>query len=190
MSVASITTAGREIRDTGLDTSTGRDVDDVVITLTENVTSIQGTVRGDGAAGAAVIVFPVERARWVDYGWDPILIASKAADSNGAFLVKGLPEGDYFAVAVDGSQHDAWTDPKFLEAASAVATRIALKWGDTKSLDLAGQQGGREMKAAWIAGLTLLARTADADGAADRPEPGRTHDHADGGHGVDRRHGR
>ena len=125
-----------EIRDTGLDTSAGRDVDDVVITLTENVTSIQGNVRGEGAAGAAVIVFPVDRTRWVDYGADPILIKSKAADSNGAFLVKGLAEGDYFAVAVDRSQHDAWTDPKFLDAASAAATRIALKWGDKKPLDL------------------------------------------------------
>jgi hypothetical protein len=83
-----------------------------------------------------VVVFPVERARWADYGWDPMLIRSKAADSNGAFVVKGLPEGDYFAVVVDPSQHDAWTNPKFLEAASVVATRIALKWGDKKSLDL------------------------------------------------------
>jgi hypothetical protein len=136
VSVASVTAAGREIRDTGLDTSAGRDVDDVIITLTENVTSIQGTVRGDGAAGAAVIVFPVDRARWVDYGWDPVVIQSKAADSSGAFAMKGLPEGDYFAIAVDRSLHDAWTDPKFLDAASAVATHIALKWGDRTSLDL------------------------------------------------------
>jgi len=136
VSVASITSAGKEIRDTGLDTSAGRDIDDVVVTLTENVTSIQGTVRGEGASGAAVIVFPVDRARWIDYGWDPILIRSKAGDSSGAFVMKGLPEGDYFAVAVERSQHDAWTDPKFLDAASAVATRIALKWGDKKTLDL------------------------------------------------------
>jgi hypothetical protein len=134
--VASITTGGREIRDTGLELSDGRDVDDIVITLTENVTSIQGTVRGDGAAGAAVIVFPADRARWTDYGVDPILIKSKSADSTGAFAVKGLPEGDYLAVAVDGSLHDAWTDPKFLDAASAVATRITIKWGDKKPLDL------------------------------------------------------
>jgi len=50
--------------------------------------------------------------------------------------MKGLPEGEYFAVAVDGSQHDAWTNPTFLEAASAVATRISLRWGDKKALDL------------------------------------------------------
>ena len=93
-------------------------------------------MRGDAAAGSAVIVFPVDRARWVDYGWDPLLMTSKAADVNGVFLVKGLPEGDYVAVAVDRSQHDAWTNPKFLEAASGVATRIALKWGDKKSVDL------------------------------------------------------
>jgi hypothetical protein len=136
VSLASVTSAGREIRDTGLDTSSGRDIDDVVVTLTENITSIQGTVHGDAAAGAAVIVFPVDRARWVDYGFDPLLIRSKAADNDGVFLIKGLPDGEYFAVAVDSSQHDAWTDPKFFDAASAVATRIALKWGDKKSLDL------------------------------------------------------
>jgi hypothetical protein len=134
--VASVTSAGREIRDTGLDTSAGRDIDDVVITLTENVTSIQGTVHGDAAAGAAVIVFPVDRARWVDYGFDPLLIKSKAADNDGVFLIKGLPEGEYFAVAVDRSQHDRWTNPTFLEAASAVATRISLEWGDKKAIDL------------------------------------------------------
>ena len=136
VSVASITTAGREIRDTGLDTSDGRDIDDVVISLTENITSIQGTVRGDGAAAAAVIIFPANRARWTDYGVDPILFRSKATDSTGTFLVKGLPDGDYFAVAVDGMQHDAWVDPKFLEAASTVATRITLTLGEKKSLDL------------------------------------------------------
>jgi hypothetical protein len=136
VSVASVTAGGREIRDTGLDTSDGHDVDDVVITLTENLTTIDGNVRGDGAGGAAVIVFPADRARWVDYGIAPTLIASKAADSNGAFTLKGLPEGDYLAVAVDGSLHDAWTNPKFLEAASVMATRISLKWGEKKPLDL------------------------------------------------------
>ncbi|HEX5215642.1 MAG TPA: carboxypeptidase-like regulatory domain-containing protein [Vicinamibacterales bacterium] len=136
ISVASVTSAGREIRDTGLDTSAGRDVNDVVVTLTDNVTTIQGHVRGEGAAGAAVIVFPVDRARWVDYGFDPLLIKSKAAANDGLFLVRGLPEGEYFAVAVDRSQHDAWTNPKFLEAASSVATRISLKWGDKKDIDL------------------------------------------------------
>ena len=135
-SVASVTSGGRDIRDTGLDTSLGRDVDDIVISLTENLTSIQGTVRGDGAAASALIAFPVDRARWLDYGLDPMLIASRAADSAGAFALRGLPEGEYFVVAVDGSLHDAWMDPKFLEAASAAATRIALKWGDTKTLDL------------------------------------------------------
>lgn len=135
-SVASVTSAGREIRDTGLDTSAGLDIDDVVITLTEKVTSIQGTVRGDAAAGAAVIVFPVDRTRWINYGFDPLLIKSKAADNDGVFLVRGLPEGEYFAVAVDRAQHDAWTNPAFLEAASAVATRISLAWGDKKALDL------------------------------------------------------
>lgn len=136
VSVTSITAGGREIRDIGLDTSDGRDVDDVVITLTENLTVIQGTVRGNGAGGASVIVFPVDPARWVDYGLEPTLIQSKAADTNGAFSVTGLPEGNYFAVAVDGMQHDAWADPKFLEAASAIATRITLAAGEKRSLDV------------------------------------------------------
>jgi hypothetical protein len=134
--VASVTLGGREIRDTGLDTTAGHDIDDVVVTLNEQVASIQGTVRGDAGTGAAVIVFPVDRARWVDYGADPLLIRSKSADQNETFLLKNLPEGEFFVVAVDRSLHDAWRDPKFLEAASAVATRVSLKWGDKKTVDL------------------------------------------------------
>jgi hypothetical protein len=83
-----------------------------------------------------VIAFPVDRARWTDYGWDPTMIISKSLDSAGAFVVTGLPEGDYFVVAVPSSQHDAWTDPAFLDAASKVAKRVSLKWGDKTSVDL------------------------------------------------------
>ena len=39
-------------------------------------------------------------------------------------------------IAVDRSQIDAWTDAKFLAAAEPLATRVSLKWGEQKSVDL------------------------------------------------------
>jgi hypothetical protein len=136
--IVSIVSDGRDVRDTGLEVAAGRDVDDLVITLTTKIIGLTGTVRGaTSPVAAAVIAFPVDRARWINFGPEPERIQSRSADSAGAFDISGLPEGDYFVVAVDPSQHDAWTDPKFLEAASAVATRVSLKWGDKKTLDLA-----------------------------------------------------
>jgi hypothetical protein len=137
ISIASIMANGQDVRDTGLDASLGTDFNDVVITLVNKTIELSGTVSGhDAATPAGVIAFPVDRARWTDYGWDPTMIISKSLDSAGAFVVTGLPEGDYFVVAVPSSQHDAWTDPAFLDAASKVATRVSLKWGDKTSVDL------------------------------------------------------
>jgi hypothetical protein len=134
--VASVMVDGRDVRDLGIDTSAGRDFSDVVITLTDKAIDVSGTVRGTSPVTAAVIVFPADRSGWTDYGWSPTKIQSKTVDRAGAFLMRGLPEGDYFVIAVPPSQHDAWTDPRFLEAASAVATRVSLAWGDKKAIDL------------------------------------------------------
>ncbi len=136
VAVTSVMVEGREVRDVGIDTSSGRDLNDVVITLTDKAIDVSGTVRGASPVPAAVIVFPADRTGWTDYGWSPTKIQSKTVDTTGAFLIRGLPEGDYFVAAVPLSQHDAWTDPRFLEAASAVATRVSLKWGDKKVIDL------------------------------------------------------
>jgi hypothetical protein len=84
-----------------------------------------------------VIAFPIERERWINYGWSPPRLRSARSGSTGAYQLQQLPEGEYFLIAVDGLKVNAWTDPKFLAAAVPQATRVSIKWGDKKTQDLA-----------------------------------------------------
>lgn len=136
--VMSIVVDGRDVKDAGFDASRGQDVDDVVITVTDKVAAIKGAVHDDqGPAISAVIVFPADRGRWVNFGWRPTALQSTRSSSNGSYQFDSLPAGDYLVVAVDVSQADAWVDSAFLAAAAPQATPIQLEWGDKKTLDLA-----------------------------------------------------
>ena len=136
LAVMSLMVGGKDVRDIGIDASVGRDIDDVVITLTDRHAEIRGTVNGRPGAVAAVIVFPVDRQQWTNYGWSPARFRTTRAGLDGAFVLTRLPEGEYFLVAVKPEQIDAWTDPQFLASASIRATRVALAWGDRKVQDV------------------------------------------------------
>ena len=136
LAVVSMMSAGKDIRDTGVDASAGQDIDDVVVTLTDKVAEIQGTVHGRPGAVTAVIAFPAERQHWTNYGWRPPRFRTARAGPAGGFRITGLPAGEYLLVAVTPDQIDAWSDPQFLAAAAIRATRLTLAWGDKKMQDL------------------------------------------------------
>jgi hypothetical protein len=134
--IKSITVGGQDFTHRPIDPSTLPPGSEVVVTMTDELPEIAGILRtADAAASrAAVIVFPVERDQWRRYGFTPARIRSVAIDPDGAFRLRGLPAGEYFVVAVDASQMDAWHDPAFLEKAAAVAPRVTIGWGETKSV--------------------------------------------------------
>lgn len=136
--IASVMSNGVDVTETGFDGSLGTSYDNVVITLTKAGAQISGVVRdarGQAAQGA-VLVFPVDPKRWVDYGLTAARLRSTSAASDGAYKFSLLPEGDYFVVAVPPGQNRGWLDPKFLAAAAGKATRVALATGASKTQDL------------------------------------------------------
>jgi hypothetical protein len=137
--VKSIVADGRDRTDTPFDLSDGRDISNVVVTFTGKSGTVSGVVRDRNATptnAAAVIAFPVEREQWSGYGFTPVRIKLADAGTGGAFTLTGMPAGEYYLVAVDSRQSDAWQDPKFLERAAGGASRVSLAWGDTKNVDL------------------------------------------------------
>lgn len=135
--VVSVTAEGRDVTTSGFDGSLGRDFTDVAMTLTDKRPVVSGVVRDNqGPARAAVFVFPVDPQLWADWGWEPMWLKSTSSGGDGAFTVTNLRAGEYFAVAVSRELKDAWTQPKVLAAASVVATRFTLRWGDKQTLDL------------------------------------------------------
>jgi hypothetical protein len=133
--VKSIQAGGRDVTHLPISITAGRNVSDVVITFTDQLPTLSGTVQGDAAAlsHAAVIVFPVEREQWIGYGLRPTRILAQPV-SGAAFRFDSVPAGEYFVVAVDVSQITSWQDPKFLARAAAVASRVRVDWGGRPSV--------------------------------------------------------
>jgi hypothetical protein len=135
--VSSVIVAGQDVRDTGIDVSSGADVNDVIVTLTDKLATVSGSVRDTGATSqAAVLLFPADRAAWTNYGWHPLRIITTLTDVKGGFQLGRVVAGDYLVVAVDLSKGAAWTDPAFLQAAASLATPISVKWDEKKNVNL------------------------------------------------------
>jgi hypothetical protein len=136
--VKSIVVAGQDVTNAPIDTSAMRNLTDVVITFTDQFTTVSGFVQGDEArmSEAAVIAFPVERDQWTGYGLTPVRIMAAPMSATTGYQLRGLPPGDYYLVAVELAQITAWQDPKFLERAAGVATRVKLGLNQPQITDL------------------------------------------------------
>ncbi len=130
-SVKSITAAGRDVADTPLVLDADRD--DVVITLTDQIARLSGTVQalsGRVEEDISVLLFPADPARWVDYGQSTrrLRVVPTAA---GAYSTPLPPDGDYLLIAVPEAQLVDWQNPAFLKRAVPLAERISVRAGQS-----------------------------------------------------------
>ena len=135
--VVSVMHQGRDLKETGFDASASAEFSDVVVTLTDKRIDVSGVVQGQsGLAAATVVLFPVERERWTNFGWHPARILSARSSSTGAYQVRGLPAGDYHVIAVPMMEPAEWMTPEFFAAAAPRSTRLSVAWGDTPAVNL------------------------------------------------------
>ena len=55
-------------------------------------------------------------------------------DQQGQWQLKGLPPGDYLAVARESIEDGAWNDPEFLEGLRAGAEHVTLEEGGSQTV--------------------------------------------------------
>jgi len=131
--VRSISGGGHDALDLPVDL-TDADVDDIQITLTDRGTEIIGSVR-DGRLmqipGAAVIVMSAH-----DKQWTPNRTRYLRASTAGSFAITGLPPGEYLIVAIDDALAEGWQDSRVLTQLRTLATRIALREAESRTLEL------------------------------------------------------
>ena len=116
-----------------------RDLSGVVVTFTDRLSDLSGSVRdAQGAvdANAAVIVFPIDERQWTDYGVNPRRLRLARTTSAGAYRFGGLPPGDYYAVAISEAVAGDWQDPAFLRQLARDATRITVNEGGSHTQSL------------------------------------------------------
>lgn len=111
---------------------------DLVITVSNRGAKVTGSVRsatGAPDATAAVLLFPADVRQWTELSPYARGMKDVRTGRDGTFVVADLPEGDYMVVAMAQQQLD-WTQPRFFETLSRLATRVTLGSGESRAIDL------------------------------------------------------
>ena len=125
---------GRNVVDTPLEVFA--DLDQVVITFTDRVPQVRGSVQDESGAPAPdqhVILFPADRALWSPQSLR--IHAMKVANDGTYRFPKVLP-GDYLVAATADVETGEWMDPAFLQRLAPAAMAIAVAEGEQKVQDL------------------------------------------------------
>jgi hypothetical protein len=126
----SSTANGRDAFDDLLRVSANEPVD-WTVTFTDRPTTLTGALTGAAGRPATeyyVLVFSANRAHWTPAS-RRIRMTRPATD--GTFIIKGLPPGEYLFGAVLDLEPGEWTDPSVLEQLVRSSAKISLRDGET-----------------------------------------------------------
>ena len=126
---------GVDVIDAGIEVRPNENIDGIEVELTTQLSSVSGGVsdaRGNAVSNYTVITFARDRERW---GPGSRYMNSARPNQEGKYKIN-LPQGDYYAIALDYVEQGAQTDPEFLERLKERATEFSINEAETKSLDL------------------------------------------------------
>jgi hypothetical protein len=134
--VKSITLDGADITDAPFDFKPGSNVTDLVITLTDQLSEITGSVRdnrGGPVADYVLVAFAENTKLW---GAQSRFVQTTRPNQNGTFSIKGLPPGRYLAAVVPALENGLHHDPAVLEQLRPRARSFSLAEGQVLNLNL------------------------------------------------------
>jgi hypothetical protein len=124
--VQSIQFDGRDVTDAAIEGRSGDVLTGVQIVVTNKVNVVAGSItdaKGAATSDGTVLVFADDAQKWME---DSRFVQSARPDQQGTFQIKGLPAGDYLAVALEYVEDGSWNDPDFLESIRRYAQRVKL----------------------------------------------------------------
>jgi hypothetical protein len=127
---------GVDITDIPYEAKPSTSVDGLEVVLIDRTTNLSGSVRntrGETMKDYVAVIFPSD----VKEGAVATRFTRTARpDQDGRYQIRGLPPGDYFAVAVESlDQGDEW-DPAFQQQVKSKGKAFKLAEGQTMTLDL------------------------------------------------------
>jgi len=131
----SVAIDSRDVTDTPIEIKSGQKINNVVVTFTDRVNEIDGSVtdaRGTPVTEYTVLAFTTNSALWRPQSRQ---IATARPDQTGMFKIRNLPAGEYYVVTVDPSEQGEWFEPAYLDQHRAGAVRVTLGEGDVKTQD-------------------------------------------------------
>ncbi len=134
--VKSIVRDGRDMSDAWLELRSGEELSGVDVLITSRVTTVSGQLldaRNQPLRDATVLVFPADADKWFETSRT---IRASRPDQQGQWQVKGLPVGDYLAIALDYVEDGAWNDPEYLESLRSGSERLTIAEGSSQTVAL------------------------------------------------------
>ena len=135
-SLKSVSLNGVDITDTPIDIPSAGEIGGIEITLTDTLTRLSGTVtnaRRETVNDYVVVILPERLNAGVLPGR---FTRTVRPNQNGRYEIRGLPPGDYMAVAVPAFEFGNEWDPSFRKQAEPTAKHFRLTHGQTATLDL------------------------------------------------------
>jgi len=135
--LASMRTRGIDVAGQAL-TLEREDITDLVITFTDKVITLTGTVTPDDATTppeATIVVMPADVNAWIASGMSPRLVVTTTTSATGAYQMTIPLTGDYLVVAVPPDVTPE-VDPEFVARFAAGAVRVSFSAGETKTQPL------------------------------------------------------
>jgi protocatechuate 3,4-dioxygenase beta subunit len=126
---------GVDVIDTGIEFRPNENIDGVEVELTTELSNVSGSVtdaRGNAVRDYTVITFARDREKW---GPGSRYMNSARPNQDGKYKIN-LPQGDYYAIALDYVEQGANTDPEFLDRLKDRATEFSIGEAESKGLDL------------------------------------------------------
>lgn len=127
---------GTDVTDVPFDFRPGSNITGAVVTLTDRLSEISGSVRdvrGQMASDYVVVVFPEDATLWRPYSR---FLQTARPNQNGVFSIKGMPLGRYLAAAVPSLENGLQNDPTTLERLRSGAEGFSLAEGGVVNLNL------------------------------------------------------
>jgi hypothetical protein len=126
---------GVDVGDSGIDVPPNGTIENVTVEMTNHIGEASGRVTdadGNLVRDCFVIVFAQDPARWTIQ--TRYLSASRPALDD-LYHAQLLP-GDYYAIAMNDVEANAWTDAEFLAQVRDRAAKFSIADGESKTLDL------------------------------------------------------
>ena len=128
------TIGGRDVLDAMIQVA--ENVSGAAIVLTDRVTEVSGAIL-DGAGRPApeyfIVIFPEDQNLWT---WQSRRIQRMRPASDGKFVFRNLPAGEYLIGAVTDLEQNQWYEPAFLSQMLGASVKITLADGDRKVQDI------------------------------------------------------
>jgi hypothetical protein len=132
-SIKTILHDGRDITDAPMEMKSGEELSGVQVIVTNRGTTVAGQLADDKGApvvDGTVLVFADDSSKWSE---DSRWVRAVRPDQQGRYEIKGLPPGEYLAVALNYVEDGVWNDPEYLGSVRRYAQTLTLNEGASQS---------------------------------------------------------